>query len=71
MKTILFAAVLEISPEVEDSYEDYDELGNPVEVPYFVRTATARFFTSKFVVEIVYTLEDGEVLDAAGKVWKK
>ena len=65
------SAVLEISPEVEDSYEDYDELGNPVEVPFFVRTATARFFTSKFVVEIVYTLEDGEVLDAAGKVWKK
>lgn len=34
-------------------------------------TATARFFTSKFVVEVAYSLEDGEVVSASGKVWKK
>ena len=34
-------------------------------------TATARFFTSKFVVEVVYVLEDGAVVSASGKVWKK
>ena len=36
-----------------------------------VSSATARFFTSKFVVEIVYTLEDGEVVSASGRVWKR
>ena len=35
------------------------------------RTATVRFFTSKFVVEIVYALEDGAVVSASGRVWKK
>ena len=64
----LGAAVLEVSPEVEDTYEDYD---NPIEVPVRVRTATARFLTSKFVIEVIYTLEDGEVVDTFGKVWRR
>ena len=34
-------------------------------------TATARFFSGKFVIEIVYALEDGEVVSASGRVWKK
>ena len=65
------SAVLDVSPEVEETYEDYDEFDNPINVSVLVRTATARFFTSKFVIEIVYTLEDGEVADVSGKVWKK
>ena len=65
------SAVLEVSPEVEGAYEDFDEYDNPVEVPYVFRTATARYFLPKFVVEIVYRLEDGEVTDVTGKVWKK
>ena len=65
------SAVLDVSPEVEETYEDYDEFDNPINVSVLVRTATARFFTSKFVIEIVYTLEDGEVADVTGKVWKK
>ena len=46
-----------------------DECEDPV--PVVVQTATARFFTTKFVVEVVYTLENGEVVEASGKVWKK
>ncbi len=65
------SAVLEVSPEVEDTYEDYDEFDNPIEVPVRVRTATARFLTSKFVIEVIYTLEDGEVVDTFGKVWRR
>ena len=34
-------------------------------------SATVRFFTSKFIVEVVYTLENGEVVEAFGKVWKR
>ncbi len=33
--------------------------------------AEVRFFTSKFAVEIVYTLEDGEVASVSGRVWRK
>ena len=62
------SAVLEVSP---DTYEDYDEFDNPIEVPVRVRTATARFLTSKFVIEVIYTLEDGEVVDTFGKVWRR
>ena len=51
--------------------DDYDEDDNPIEVSVHVRTATARFFTSKFVIEVVYSLEDDEVADVTGKVWKK
>lgn len=47
------------------------EYDNPIEVSVHVRTATARFFTSKFVIEVVYSLEDDEVADVTGKVWKK
>ncbi len=65
------SAVLEVSPEVEDTYEDYDEFDNPIEVPVRVRTATARFLTSKFVIEVIYTLEDGEVVKTFGKVWRR
>ena len=65
------SAVLEVSPEVEDTYEDYDEFDNPIEVPVRVRTATAHFFSGNFVIEVVYTLNDGEVVDVVGKVWKK
>ena len=65
------SAVLEVSPEVEDTYEDYDEFDNPIEVPVRVRTATARFLTSKFVIEVIYTLEDGEVVDTFGEVWRR
>ena len=65
------SAVPEVSPEVEDTYEDYDEFDNPIEVPVRVRTATARFLTSKFVIEVIYTLEDGEVVDTFGKVWRR
>ncbi len=35
------------------------------------RTAVARFFTSKFVVEVVYTIDDGSVVSASGRVWKR
>ena len=34
-------------------------------------TAMARFFTSKFVVEVSYSIQDGEVADVSGRVWKK
>ena len=34
-------------------------------------SATVRFFTSKFIVEVVYTLENGEVVEAFGRVWKR
>ena len=34
-------------------------------------TATARFFSGNFVLEIVYALEDGAVVSTSGKVWKK
>ncbi len=34
-------------------------------------TATARFFSGKFVIEVVYALEGGEVVSASGRVWKK
>ena len=67
----LGAEGLEVSPEVEDTYEDYDEFDNPIEVPVRVRTATARFLMSKFVIEVIYTLEDGEVVDTFGKVWRR
>ena len=65
------SAVLDVSPEAEEKYDDYDEYDNPIEVSVHVRTATARFFTSKFVIEVVYSLEDDEVADVTGKVWKK
>ena len=65
------SAVLEVSPEVEDTYEDYDEFDIPIEVPVRVRTATARFLTSKFVIEVIYTLENGEVVKTFGKVWRR
>ena len=67
----LGAAVLEVSPEVVEMREDYDEDDNPIEVPVRVRTATAHFFSGDFVVEIVYTLEDGEIVETYGRVWKK
>ena len=70
-KAVSGTAVLGVSPEVEDTYEDYDEFDNPIEVPVRVRTATARFLTSKFVIEVIYTLEDGEVVDTFGKVWRR
>ena len=35
------------------------------------RTAVARFFTSKFVVEVVYTIDDGSAVSASGRVWKR
>ena len=35
------------------------------------RTATARFFTGKFVVEVVYALEDGVVVSASGRAWRR
>ena len=65
------SAVLDVSPEAEEKYDDYDEYDKPIEVSVHVRTATARFFTSKFVIEVVYSLEDDEVADVTGKVWKK
>lgn len=34
-------------------------------------TATARFFSGKFVIAIVYVLEEGEVVSASGRVWKQ
>ena len=49
------SAVLEVLPGLEEP----------------TRTATARFFTSTFVIEVVYVLEDGEVVEAYGSVWKK
>ena len=67
----LGAAVLEVSPEVVEMYEDYDDYDNPIEVPVRVRTATAHFFSGDFVIEVTYTLNDGEVVDVVGKVWKK
>ena len=73
-KAVSGTAVLEVSPEVEDTYEDYDDHDNPIEVPVRVRTATARFFSGNFVIEIVYAIEsdeDGTYVNAAGKVWKK
>ena len=33
--------------------------------------ATARFFSGKFAIEVVYALEDGTVVSASGRVWKK
>ena len=50
------SAVLEVLPESE---------GEPA------RTATARFFTSKFGIEVVDVIEDGEVVEAYGRVWGK
>jgi uncharacterized repeat protein (TIGR02543 family) len=35
------------------------------------RMATARFFSGKFVIEVFYTLEDGALVSASGRVWKK
>ena len=73
-KKVSGTAVLDISPEIEDKYEDFDEYDNPIEVPIRVRTATARFFSGNFVIEIVYAIEsdeDGTYVNAAGKVWKK
>ena len=35
------------------------------------RTATARFFAGKFIVEVFYTLEDGAVVSISGRVWKR
>jgi len=73
-KKVSGTAVLDVSPEVEDVYEDYDEFDNPIEMTVRVRTATARFFSGNFVIEIVYVLEsdeDGTYVNAAGKVWKK
>ena len=64
-------AVLNVSPETWETYEDYGEYDNPITVTVPVRTATARFFTSKFVIEIVYTLEDNKVIYTSGRVWKK
>ena len=63
--------VLNVSPETWETYEDYDEYDDPITVTVPVRTATARFFTSKFVIEIVYTLEDNKVTYTSGRVWKK
>ena len=65
------SAVLDVSPEAEEKYDDYDEYDNPIEVSVHVRTATARFFTSKFVIEVVYSFEDDEVVETSGRVWKK
>ena len=65
------SAVLNVSPETWETYEDYDEYDDPITVTVPVRTATARFFTSKFVIEIVYTLEDNKVIYTSGRVWKK
>ena len=73
-KKVSGTAVLDISPEIEDKYEDFDEYDNPIEVPIRVRTATARFFSGNFVIEIVYTLTtdaDGTIVSSSGKVWKK
>ena len=70
-KAVSGTAVLGVSPEVVEMREDYDEDDNPLEVPVRVRTATARFFSGNFVIEVVYTLNDGEVVDVSGKVWKK
>ena len=73
-KAVSGTAVLEVSPEVVEMYEDYDDHDNPIEVPVRVRTATARFFSGNFVIEIVYAIEsdeDGTYVNAAGKVWKK
>ncbi len=33
--------------------------------------ATARFFSGKFAIEVVYAIEDGMVVSASGRVWKK
>jgi len=49
-----------------------DDCEEPVQVVR--RTATARFFSGNFVVEIVYVLEsdeDGTNVNVSGKVWKK
>ena len=34
-------------------------------------TAAARFFSGKFVVEVLYALEGGAVVSVSGRVWKK
>ena len=34
------------------------------------RTATARFFVGKFIVEMFYTLQEGAVVSVSGRVWK-
>ena len=73
-KKVSGTAVLDISPEHEEKYDDIDEYDNPIEVTVRVRTATARFFSGNFVIEIVYAIEsdeDGTYVNAAGKVWKK
>jgi uncharacterized repeat protein (TIGR02543 family) len=70
-KAVSGTAVLGVSPEVVEMREDYDEDDNPLEVPVRVRTAIARFFSGNFVIEATYTLNDGEVVDVVGKVWKK
>ena len=33
--------------------------------------ATVRFFTSKFVIEVTSVVEDGEVAETFGKVWRR
>lgn len=33
--------------------------------------ATVRFFSGQFIIEVTYTLEDGAVVSASGRVWKK
>ena len=35
------------------------------------QTATARFFSGKFIVEVFYTLKDGAVDSVSGRAWKK
>ena len=33
--------------------------------------ATVRFFSGKFTIEVTYTLEDGAVVSASGRVWRR
>ena len=73
-KKVSGTAVLDVSSESEEKYEDIDEHENPIEVTVRVRTATARFFSGNFVIEIVYKLttdEEGTLVTSSGKVWKK